>query len=231
MKPSGRPTFEGRKVRPNKEIPFPEEGEVPLTDPHTPPHTQAGKGEFERLQAAAGEADRLAAEAQAYREEGAEGGDGGASPAAHRSEHSSLDGSQSHKSSKGGAARSHTRAQAQEFAERGTASHAVSELDRGLDRDFFASLSTSRAREQRQAPWAATGAPLLLASVCDNSNRGRGCAYGSTNSSSSSSSSRGASASSVDVQMIMEELGAEASVIGVYCRDECVPALPCLVCR
>ena len=52
------------------------------------------------------------------------------------------------------------------------------------------------------APWAAGGSPLLLASVAHNAR-----------------TASGASSSSVDVQMILEELGSDAAVTEVYSRD------------
>ena len=84
-KPSGRPTFEGRKIRPNKDLPSPvDDAQAPqgagagagagaaAASPHSPTRgarAPQGGGELERLQAAVAEGDAHAAAAQAYRDE------------------------------------------------------------------------------------------------------------------------------------------------------------------
>ena len=125
-------------------------------------------------------------------------------------------------------------ATSQEFRERADINKQISELDKNTDKDFFLSMSTSKAREARRAPWAGDQGshPLMLAAASENK---------SVNSSGSSSRSNintktkankccgsgngenptggGASASSIDVQIILEELGPLDSVTQVYARD------------
>jgi len=96
----------------------------------------------------------------------------------------------------------HTASQTQEFGERANSAYQITEMDRNSDADFFLSLSTTLRKEAKVAPYKRDGHPLMLAAAADNKG-----------------SSAGATASSVDVQMILEELGPLESVTQVYARD------------
>jgi len=100
----------------------------------------------------------------------------------------------------------HTAAQTQEFADRANRAYRITEIDRTADSDFFLSLATNLRKEGKVAPYLRDGHPLLLAAATDNK-------------SSSSGATATATASSVDVQMILEELGPLEGVTQVYARD------------
>ena len=104
----------------------------------------------------------------------------------------------------------HTITQSQEFAERATLNYQVSELERDADKDFFMSLSTTLVKEVKKAPFKDDAHPLMLAVAADN-NRISATARDKSHTS--------ACPSSVDVQMILEELGSLESVTQVYARD------------
>ena len=96
----------------------------------------------------------------------------------------------------------HTAAQSQEFSERANSTYQITQMDRDADADFFLSLSTTLRKEAKLAPYKRDGHPLMLAAAADNKG-----------------SNTGATVSSIDIQMILEELGPLESVTQVYARD------------